>query len=496
MFNNNGGTKIKKIFFAIICMLCLINGYSSDSEYSQFLPDMGDPDRASLSPTDANFLGNQVIQQLMSKGEMVKDYDTDAYLNNIGNNLVSYSPLAGQRFHFYVIKDKEINAFALPGGYICVYNGLIYYANTEAELVSVLSHEIGHVVQHHVFRDIGVYNRNQGLAIAGAIAGGLLAILNPGLGILAASGSQGLAIQNMLSFSREFEREADRVGQKIMYAAGYDLHAMPEFFSRMQDLEKFNNNQAIAFLQTHPVTSERLSEAEERANQYSTKMRADSLSFSLIREKAIVRQLGANEAIIFYKDALKKKRYAILGVVYYGLADAEYTNADYKLAEATLRKIKDSEITTHPAYYSLLAQTLLAEKNYSGANKVFNQGLSRYPDYKGLWIGQVGLYLKAKEFKQAASRLYDLSQSYPLDEDIWEQEAIIYSDAHLNNPQKYHYALGNLLYVETNYLAALQQYQLALKMHGKVTDNDLSDIISSKIFETQNALRYKSQFAS
>ncbi len=466
----------------------------TSSDYSKFLPDMGDSDRTNLSPADANFIGQQIIQDIAAQGQMLWDYDLLAYLNNIGDELASNSPLAGQSFNFYSLNGKEVNAFALPGGYICVYNGLIYTTRSEAELAGVMSHEIGHIVQHHIFRNIAIYNRNQWLAIAGILAGALLAPFSPGAAIAAANGGQGLAIQNILGNSRDFEREADRVGQGIMYNGGFDPHAMPDFFARLEDLNKFNNNEALAFLQTHPVTSERISEAEERANQLSVKMRADSISFLIIREKCRVRQLGVKSAIMFYLNALKTKRYSNINTQYYGLAFAYLVSNNPTATIIYLNKIHETDVTTHPAYYSLMASAYTLSKNYVEARKVYKVGLGSYATYKGLWLGQIDMEIKARQLNTAGEYLFRLSEQYPNDLDIWTRITYVYSDSNLNNLQKYYYALGNKFSIQNEYKRALDQYQLAIKYVKSDKDDTLNDIISSKIIDTQSIIKFNTKY--
>jgi predicted Zn-dependent protease len=337
------------------------------NEYNGVLPDIGDSDRSNLSPREADFLGSQVIHNITNKGSMLEDYDVLAYLNDVGDDLVSYSSLAGQNFNFYLVKDKIINAFALPGGYICLYNGLIYTTTSEAELTSVMAHEIGHVVQHHIFRNISGYKRNQWVSLAGILSGALLATVNPAAGALTIQGSNGLATQNMLSNSRDFEREADRVGQRIMYNAGFDPHAMPEFFKRLKDTTKFNDNEAFEFLRTHPVTSERISEAETRANHLQTKMRSDSISFLLAREKCRVRQLGIIEALKFYEASFKSKKYNRIETAYYGMGFVRFLEGKFTTASMLLNNITEDSIKNHPALISLNAATAVGLYNFTAA---------------------------------------------------------------------------------------------------------------------------------
>lgn len=486
---------MRQIIYIILFSLACNTLIALPSDYSKFLPDLGDSDRSNLSPSEASFLGQRIIQQIASQDDMLVDYDLIAYLNTLGGNLASFSPLAtNQVFNFYAVKGKEINAFALPGGYICIYNGLIYTTDSEAELAAVMSHEIGHIVQHHIFRNISIYNRNQWLALAGVLAGAILAPVNPGAAVAAASGGQGLAIQNILSFSRDFEREADRVGQNIMYNAGFDAHAMPQFFRDLDTANKFNKNDALAFLQTHPVTLERLSEAELRANALPSKMKPDSKIFLMMREKARVRQLGALSAINFYQQALKTKRYVDINVINYGLAYAYLENEKPASTLLYLNKIHDDVVSKKPAYYSLKALAYKNLKSYKQSAKVYAEALSMFPDYKGLWIGQVDMDISAKQYKKAAADLHDLATKYPDDIDIWLRTALIYSDSNLNNPQLYFYALGNQQYILGNFKNALIQYQQAIKNAPKKGDDTLNDIITSKIVDTQVKIKFNAKY--
>ncbi len=474
---------IKYLVFLIIGSVCIAN-----TDYNgSYLPDLGDSDRQEISQSEANFLGHRVLQDITTQGSMLDDADTITYLNNLGNELVSYSTMAGYSFHFYLMNGEEINAFALPGGYICLYNGLIYTTHTEAELASVMSHEVGHIVQHHVFRNIAASNRNQWVALAGVLAGGLLSLANPAAAALAVQGGQGMAIQNMLSFSRDFEREADRVGQKLMYQDGFDPHAMPSFFKRLQDTHKFNDNQAYAFLRTHPVTSERIKEAEFRANQMPVRMRPDSNSFLLIREKAREHHLGPIAAINFYQKAIQTKKYVSLDAQYYGLAFAYFINHNPNKAMDSLVKIKDPKFIDHPIVLNLKAALFTIMKKYDNADQIYKDALEKFPSYKGLWLGQIDFYLQAKKLKDASTKLDDLSRIYANDMDIWIREAILYSDAKLDNPQRYHYALANQFYLKENYTAAIEQFEMALKV--KNGDQILNDIINAKIIKLRIAIK-------
>ena len=466
--------KLTTYIILISILMIIINyGYANNSDYRANLPDIGDSDRVNLSNYDANALGLQIINEIIAKNDMLADYELIDYLNNLGAKLTVNANLIPQQFIFYAVKGHEINAFALPGGYICIYDGLIFNTTSEDELASVMSHEIAHIVQHHIFRNISINNHNQLLSLSGLLASALIAPFNPSLAILTAQGSQGLAVQNILAFSREFEEEADRVGQQIMYNANFDAHAMPYFFTNLANANKFSNQDVMAFLQTHPVTSKRISEAEARANTMPTKMHMSSIEFLLMKEKSRIRQLGADRAKIFYLNQLKTKRYNNLNVLYYALSYVYFYQAishvsnhanNIAISMNYINKINDKKIT-NTAIYLVLKMLLIGHNNkytYDVVNKLYLFAINTYPNNKTLWNNYAEYMINHKKFSIINQYLLELSTEHINDIDLWRKIAFINSDMNLNNIKIYNYALANILYIQHQYTHALDKYQLAL----------------------------------
>jgi predicted Zn-dependent protease len=294
----------------------------------------------------------------------------------------------------------------------------------------------------------------------------------------------------MLSFSRDYEREADRVGQQLMYKAGFDAHAMPEFFQRMQDSYKFNTNDALAFLQTHPVTVERLSEAEARANQLPVKMRQDSVDFLLVREKCRVRQIAPEEALKFYASTIQTRRYVSLDAQLYGLALAQFMNKSVVRSVESLNKVTNPHYQGHPIVIGLRARQLIAMRNFNLADKLYDQALANFPNHKSLWMGQLEFLLGIKNYSKAAGRVDILTQNFPKDPDVWDQYAMLYADDRYDNPLRYHYGLGSEYYVLGSYKSALDQYQTALKSKAKQPgDEAILELVSSRIPDVMRNLK-------
>ncbi|MBN2648072.1 MAG: M48 family metalloprotease [Thiotrichales bacterium] len=243
----------------------LIGLASSQALYAQTLPDLGAPDLIEYDQRTEQRLGNAFTQSLISDVNLNQDPETLNYIRQLGQRIASHS---GQNrpFSFYVIQDSSINAFAGPNGVIGIHTGLISEVKNEAELASVLAHEIAHVTQQHLSRRYE-YNSTQGnlQSFATLLAAILVGMYNPNAGMATLMGGMGMNLQDQLRNSREHETEADNVGIKILHESGYDPHAMADFFGRLAKASQFQAQQVPEILRTHPVTDSRLAAAANRA---------------------------------------------------------------------------------------------------------------------------------------------------------------------------------------------------------------------------------------
>ncbi len=240
------------------------------------LPDLGSSANALISPREADQYGAMMLSQMHALDLTVDDALLDQYINDLGFRLVAASERPKDHFTFFIVKDNQINAFAAPGGYIGVNAGLIDITSSESELAGVIAHEIGHINQNHLYRAFEASKKDApllALVLLGAIAAGA-----GGAGADAAPavllGGQGLLAQRQINFTRKDEIEADRVGIQTLANAGFDPDAMAAFFGRMQDTLRVGQGQESlpAFLQTHPVTLDRISDAKARAGALKQRM--------------------------------------------------------------------------------------------------------------------------------------------------------------------------------------------------------------------------------
>jgi beta-barrel assembly-enhancing protease len=317
------------------------------------LPTLGDSARADLSPVMERKLGEEIMNDIRRDPDYLDDDAIIEFLNNFGENLVSFAPGArgemNADFFFFAVRDPMINAFALPGGFIGVHSQLLLSAQNESELASVLSHEIGHVQQRHIARMIGQQKQDALLPLAALLLAALVGKAGGGadaaMGVM--MGGQGLAIQRQLNFSRDAEREADRVGFQTMRAAGYDTSGMVAFFKRLQSTTRIYG-EAPAWLSSHPLTGERIADIQSRIreNPKPIHIRPDSIEFHLVRARVRVlqdeSQKGREESRATFQSQLAQQNMQQQTAGMYGMSFLALKQGDLKGAQSWLDKAKAS----------------------------------------------------------------------------------------------------------------------------------------------------------
>jgi predicted Zn-dependent protease len=269
------------------------------------LPDMGSPAATYLSRSDEYRLGAMVARELRDQNALIEDPEVSEYINGVGQRLAAQSEEGGTHFQYFVIKDPGINAFAVPGGFVFINEGLVLATSSESELASVMAHETAHVTQHHIARLIRKQSQ-QGLATAAAMIGAIvLGAIGGGQAIEGGIAAvQGMAVQQQINDTRAIEMEADRVGIGFLAGAGFDPNAMAEFFETMGRHEGLAPTYIPALLVDHPVTTDRIAEAKARAAQFPAYQGHQSQSYELIRER--VRVLTATGDVDLAKQYAQK----------------------------------------------------------------------------------------------------------------------------------------------------------------------------------------------
>jgi predicted Zn-dependent protease len=429
------------------------------------LPELGDVSQTVLSPLDEQKIADQIMRQVYASDEVVQDAEITDYLQALGNKLVASGPDKLQRFNFFVVKDPSINAFAMPGGVVGVHTGLILAANSESELASVLGHEIGHVTQHHLARMLAAQKYDTFKNLAGVALALLVARSNPELASGAMTASSAFSVQNQLDYTREHEREADRVGLQILSNAGFDVRGMPAFFTTMQRGNRFSEGGAPSFLRTHPLTTERISDVTNRVEQMPYKQVPDSIDFQYVRAKLRASATYADKqsvqsSIDLFLQNIKEHRYTNEAAEHYGLAVA-YLNKNLLAQAQTEADWLKKNAPSHPMIESLLAKILVAKNNPQQAEQQYAAALKKYPENRALIFGQAEHYLGIKKPDVVIKFLNDKQSLYPQDAYFYELKSRAY--AMLNKNLLSHQSLGEAYFRKYDLKRATEQMDLAAK---------------------------------
>ena len=282
---------------AIWGLLAILPAIAADTP----LPDLGDAAGETLTRADEERLGDAFLRQIRQRLPLVDDPEVVDYINSLGQRIASADP--GRRYRFLVVDDPSVNAFAGPGGVIAVNAGLIVITESESELAAVIAHEIAHITQRHLAQLIERSRLASLSTLAGVFAGILLATQNPQAGQATLAASAAGAQHAALSYSREKEMEADRTGMELLHRASFDPRAVPAFFERLQEWQRFTSRPP-EFLSTHPVTVARIADTRGRAEQFEPQPYQESADYPLVRAKLWSRLAATSTDALEHFEAL------------------------------------------------------------------------------------------------------------------------------------------------------------------------------------------------
>ena len=306
----NHGTSItlKNIFRPSQLMLVLLLGtlgLQPARTQTNALPSLGNSEGISLSAERK--LGDRIARELYRDPDYLEDPVLDEYIQRLWAPLIKaaaargeLSPDLQERFAWRILlgRDRTVNAFALPGGYLGVHLGLIAVVGSNDELASVLAHELSHVTQRHIARSMDEQGKMTPLVIGSMILGALAISKNPQAAQGLIVGGQAAAIQSQLSYSRDMEREADRVGFGVLTDAGYDAQGFVGMFAKLQQAAGVNDNGAFPYLRSHPLTTERIADMQARLQLGSSTSRAPAdLAQAMLAARARVMSQNSVEAL-------------------------------------------------------------------------------------------------------------------------------------------------------------------------------------------------------
>jgi predicted Zn-dependent protease len=329
-----------------------LQAQTAQQNQSNQLPALGDG--SDMSTRVERRLGDRIARELYRDPDYLDDALLAEYVQGIWQPLLAaarargdLSPELSENFAWEILlgRDRTVNAFALPGGYLGLHLGLLAVVNSRDELASVLGHELSHVTQRHISRLLSKQGQQSPWMIGAMILGALAASKNTQVGSALIVGGQAVAVQNQLNFSRDMEREADRLGLGVMTQAGFEAQGFVAMFDKLQQAARHNDTGAYPYLRSHPLTTERIADMQSRlAFLPATPASAPSLEHSLMSMRARVLSNPGVDALRGLVQEAEGPRLATLpegkqATVLYGAALAHTRLRDFAGARAQLARL-------------------------------------------------------------------------------------------------------------------------------------------------------------
>lgn len=426
------------------------------------LPEMGDSAGTLISPIEEQQLGAAFFRNLHAQTEISQDLEIQEYIQAIGRKLSANSDTPSTPFHFFVVMDPNINAFAGPGGYIGVNSGLILLTEAESELASVMAHEIGHVTQRHLYRQIEAASKMSIPTVAATLAAILIGTQSPRMGQAALMAIQAGSIQFQIDFTRDNEKEADRVGMQTLAESSFDPRSMPTFFERLQQSTRYYGRGVPEFLRTHPVSENRIADTRGRAETYPYRQYPDSMGYLLTKAKLYVIATADKNTALKHFSALEQQGTAEQrAVARYGTGLVLLQNMQYPEASQIFQALAE-QYPEQPHYFSALARTALDSRDFDKANQLFAKASQNFPNNDAIKIEYTRSLLKSgkpDQAKQILNTLSDAQKQQPL---YFELLAQLY--ANLNQSAESHRYMAEHYYANGQTQDAITQIRLAKKV--------------------------------
>lgn len=384
------------------------------------LPNLGDAASGLISLEQEHKLGRIWLRNLRQQASTLHDPVITEYTENLIYRLASNSQVQDRRLEIVLLDNDQLNAFAVPGGVIGINAGLFLHAKTEAQFSAVLAHELAHLSQRHFARQVEESRKQAPIAMAtllGSIM--LLATNNTEAGFAGLMTSQAAATQWALSYSRDWEREADRLGMHTLVSSEIDPHGMPQMFRQMFEAHKYSERPP-EFLLTHPVTENRISDAAGRVDNLVMKYEPKpDLDYQLMRTAVQIHYQKESHNLAFYQDLLKHHKNKLQKkIAHYGLALILLEQKKYKPALAQVNALLAQH--RNKISFLILKNNILFESGKrSLALKKFKDLIELNPENHSLTLSYAKLLARDKQFRVAADELKKHSRIRPADPSIW-----------------------------------------------------------------------------
>lgn len=421
------------------------------------LPTFGDASSGIVSQREERELGHAYVSVIRGQTAQIADPLLKDFLEINVYRLAESSEVQDRRFNFILIKSRQLNAFAAPGGIVGVNGGLFLYAQTEGEFDSVLAHELAHLSQRHFARGVEAQQQMQ-MPMMAAMLGSIIAMAAGAgdAGFAALVSTQAAAFQAQQRFSRQNEQEADRIGMQTLATAGYDPRSMPKMFGRLMSQYRYDSKPP-EFLMSHPVSESRIADTSNRAEQYPSGGIEDTTRYQLMRVRT--------QLIFEETPGIAAKRFQAMLVedpksipARYGLAIAQIEGGQLKPAGENLQQLL-AKAPNELVFNLAQVQLDIKAKRLPDARQRINKLLKSFPDSYPVLQALTDLQLKEGEVIAAEQTLDELVKQRPYDPDIWYQVAEVRGQT--KNIIGLHQARAEYFALVGDYPQAIEQLNLA-----------------------------------
>ncbi|WP_299694010.1 M48 family metallopeptidase [uncultured Vibrio sp.] len=444
---------------ACLCIAATLSPPILANTNSLELPDIGTAAGGTLTIDQELIYGDAYMRIIRSSQPIVNDPVLNQYIDTLGHRLVANANDVKTPFQFFMIRDRNINAFAFFGGHVALHSGLFLHAQSESELASVLAHEIAHVTQRHLARSMEDQARRSPATIAAIAASVLLAIAAPEAGAAALTATTAGSMQSQINYTRSNEKEADRFGINTLAKAGFDVDAMPRFFGRLADEYRYASTPPPMLL-THPLPEDRITDSRARARSYPPLKLAPSLDYHLARARIVARYAGIDgeAALNWFSRQLKKAPKALVPSLEYGQALVYLDAKKLDKAAPILSKLISSD-PTNLFYLDAISDLHIAQKKPEIAIKEIKAALIRQPNNSVLTINYANALIEKEELQEAVRVLQRYTHDNPDDTNGWH--LLSKANIDLGNSDEDLAARAEILALQAGWNKAIQYYTQA-----------------------------------
>tara|TARA_B100001769_G_scaffold272142_1_gene266068 strand:- start:1994 stop:3436 length:1443 start_codon:yes stop_codon:yes gene_type:complete len=465
-----------KIYWLILVFSCTLIP-------EEDLPVIGDASSSVISIASEYNLGRLYMAQLRRSLPEYLDPVTQDYAEHLVYRLSEFSELTDRRLEIALIDEKSVNAFAAPGGIVGINAGLIFHAEAEGQLASVLSHELAHLSQRHFARRMQ-RQKDRSLANSLMILGSIAlagATSNPNALLV---GQQAITQQN-LSFSRGDEQEADRIGFKNLIRAGFDPKSTSHMFEKLQSLSRLSGSNELEFLRSHPLTKNRIADAQSRSQGFEGKDYRNSIEYELVRNRSIVHfsEVPRQSVTIFQKKINEAKTQREELESYYGLALSLSKDKKHDQALQNMRKalILDSE---NLILQIGLLELHIAAENFFEAEALAASLLSTNPNNYPITMLYNEVLMNKGEYETGEEILRELSLIRPNDPQVWYWLAEVQGLD--KNVIGLHLSRAEYFFLTGAYETSIKHLRMAMELTGN--NFQLTESIHNKIERSHRSI--------